>query len=322
MTMGASPHTPVMIKEVLEILHPVAGHVYVDATFGRGGYTRAFLDFAKCRVIALDRDAEAISFGKSLQDIDQERLTLIHGRFSDLHDLLKDQQVSGVVFDLGVSSPQLDEAARGFSFQQEGPLDMGMGLHDQTAADVVNKMPEKELADLIWRFGEERRSRAVAQAIVAARKEAPLTTTTKLAAVIRAVVRKDKSGIDPATRTFQALRIYVNEELQELTQGLKACEKVLAPGGRLVVVSFHSLEDSIVKNFFKRVGGKQTEKTSRHHPFLQKPERPIQPSFQVTSLRVLKPSREEERRNPRARSARLRWAERTAAPALSEGLEK
>lgn len=310
-------HTPVMLKEVLSILNPTAGQLYVDATFGRGGYTRALLEAAPCRVIALDRDAEAIDFGKTLQDLDATRLTFIHGRFSQLASFVGAHQANGVVFDLGVSSPQLDQAGRGFSFQQEGPLHMGMGLNSQTAADVVNHMPEAELAHLIWYFGQERRSRAIARALVAARKTSPLTTTQELAAVVRSVVPRDKkSGLDPATRTFQALRIYVNEELDELAQALKACEKVLAPGGRLVVVSFHSLEDTLVKHFFEQAGGKPLPAPSRHQPsFLvgaaqQEKKAPL---FYVISSRVTKPSPQETRQNPRARSARLRWAERTTA---------
>lgn len=308
-------HTPVMLKEVLAILNPTAGCLYVDATFGRGGYTRALLNAAPCRVIALDRDAEAIAFGHALQDMDHTRLTLIHARFSELASLLQDQQANGIVFDLGVSSPQLDEARRGFSFQQAGPLDMRMGLNTQTAADVVNTLSETELADILWHFGQERRARAVARVIVDARQKAPLTSTQELASLVRTVVRKDASGLDPATRTFQALRIYVNEELQELTQALKACEKILAPAGRLVVVSFHSLEDSLVKHFFKQASGKLSNTPSRHHPLssLSPPHSQGVPSFHLISSRVLRPSREEEKRNPRARSARLRWAQRTPA---------
>ena len=307
-------HLPVMLDEVIARLAPAEGEVHLDGTFGAGGYARAILEAADCRLIALDRDPAAIARGQALVGEFGDRLTLIAGRFGEMDRLLAEVGVTrldGVVLDLGVSSPQLDQAERGFSFRFDGPLDMRMSLDGPTAADVVNGWPEADLARVIKEYGEERFARRIAKAIVAARADAPIETTQRLADLVRGVVPKSKDGIDPATRTFQALRIEVNDELGELDRALAAAERLLAPGGRLVVVSFHSLEDRRVKTFLKARSGRGGG-GSRHLP--QHPDALRAPSFQVPPGGVDKPGEAETRRNPRARSARLRHAVRTDAP--------
>jgi 16S rRNA (cytosine1402-N4)-methyltransferase len=311
---GASPHVPVLLDEVMQALHPHAGALYVDGTFGGGGYSKALLAAADCRVYAIDRDPAAIERGRELVARYPGRLELIEGRFGDLTRLLTARGVAvvhGVVFDLGLSSPQLDEAARGFSFRGDGPLDMRMGASGPTAADLVNDLPEAELADIIWRYGEERQARRIARAIVRAREAAPIARTLELAALVRQVVHRSPDGIDPATRTFQALRIRVNDEIEELRRALVAAEQLLAPGGWLAVVSFHSLEDREVKAFLReRSGG--SGRGSRHRPDAAAHRAP---SFRLAARRAVRPSEAECRTNPRARSARLRAAQRTDAPA-------
>ena len=305
-------HVPVLGREAVDMLGPRDGGIYVDATFGAGGYSRSILDVPGTRVIGIDRDRTAIAGGFDLVDRSGGRLTLIEDRFSNMADICAAQGVAavdGVVMDVGVSSMQLDEAERGFSFRLGGPLDMRMGHHGPTAADVVAKASEADLANIIYIFGEERHSRAVARAIVAARKEAPVTTTRALADIVAKVVRSKPGEIHPATRTFQGLRIFVNQELDELHLALSAAERVLKPGGRLVVVSFHSLEDRIVKNFLverARAGG-----GSRHLPEVAH----AAPSFVILTKRPVTPDEAEISANPRARSAKLRAAERTEAPA-------
>ena len=305
-------HVPVLGGEAVEMLEPRDGGIYVDATFGAGGYSRAILDVAGTRVLGIDRDRSAIVGGFDLVDRSGGRLTLVEDRFSNLAEICAAQgfaAVDGVVMDVGVSSMQLDEAERGFSFRLGGPLDMRMGRDGPTAADVIASASETDLANIIYIFGEERHSRAVARAIVAARKEAPVTTTRALAAIVAKVVRSKPGEIHPATRTFQALRIFVNEELDELHLALTAAERVLKPGGRLVVVSFHSLEDRIVKNFFAERG--KAGGGSRHLPEITQ----AAPSFVILTKRPVKPDDAEISANPRARSAKLRAAERTQAPA-------
>ena len=312
MSTDVSRHVPVLGREAVELLQPRAGGIYVDATFGAGGYSRAILETAGTRVIGIDRDRTAIAGGFVLVDQSEGRLTLVQDRFSHLAEVCAGQgveSVDGVVMDVGVSSMQLDEAERGFSFRLAGPLDMRMADHGPTAADVISRASEAQLADIIYLFGEERHSRKVARAIVAARKEAPITTTRALADIVARNVRTKPGDIHPATRTFQALRIFVNEELDELQLALEAAERVLKPGGRLVVVSFHSLEDRIVKNFFNDRG--KSGGGSRHLPEVDHPA----PSFQLVTRRPLVPGDEEVAANPRARSAKLRAAERTAASA-------
>ena len=316
-----SRHSPVMLAEVLRALEPRDGGVYVDATFGAGGYSRGLLEAADCTVWGIDRDPLAQSIGADLGREFPGRLTVLAGRFGDMRELLSSvgvERVDGVALDLGVSSMQLDDPARGFSFRADGPLDMRMDAdgrlgHDMaTAADVVNSLAEQELADLIYKYGEERASRRVARAIVELREKAPITRTEELADLIRGVVRKSKDGIDPATRTFQALRIFVNDELGELARGLAGAEALLAPGGRLAVVSFHSLEDRVVKEFLRERSG-AGPRPSRHLPDL--PVSTHKPTFTLITRGAVKPGAAETRSNPRARSARLRWALRTDAPA-------
>lgn len=308
-------HIPVMLSEVLATLAPQAGEAILDGTFGGGGYSAAILEAAPCTVWAMDRDPEAIARGAALAARFPGRLHLIEGRFGDMLSHLAARGVTtldGVVLDLGVSSFQLDEAARGFSFRAEGPLDMRMGRSGASAADLVNTLDERALADLIHRFGEERHARRVARAIVRARAEAPIATTSRLAAIVRAAVPHGADGIDPATRSFQALRISVNEELDELARGLAAAIGLLSPGGRIVAVSFHSLEDRIVKHAFAEAAGRAPG-ASRHHPAALA-ARPV-PRLRLLTPKPLAPGADEATANPRARSARLRAAERLAAVA-------
>jgi 16S rRNA (cytosine1402-N4)-methyltransferase len=305
-------HVPVLGREAIELLKPRDGGIYVDATFGACGYSRAILDVAGTRVLGIDRDRSAILGGFDLVDRSGGRLTLVEDRFSNLAEICAAQgfaAVDGVVMDVGVSSMQLDEAERGFSFRLGGPLDMRMGRDGPTAADVIASASETDLANIIYIFGEERHSRAVARAIVASCKEAPITTTRALADIVAKVVRSKPGEIHPATRTFQALRIFVNEELDELHLALAAAERLLKPGGRLVVVSFHSLEDRIVKNFFAERG--KAGGGSRHLPEIAQ----VPPSFSILTKRPVTPDDAEISANPRARSAKLRAAERTQAPA-------
>ncbi len=305
-------HIPVLVEAVLAALAPRDDAVYVDATFGAGGYSEALLGAARCRVFGIDRDPETVARGEALAGRYGGRLTLIAGPFGDMERLLdpfSPGPIAGVAFDLGVSSMQLDEAARGFSFRRDGPLDMRMSRAGETAAELIARLSERELESLIRALGEERFAGRVARAIVAAQRRRPLTNTGELAEIVRAAIPKREPGLDPATRTFQALRIAVNDELGELDRGLAAAERLLMPGGRLAVVSFHSLEDGRVKSFLRRCS--EAARGSRHLP--PRPGGPA-PSFTLLSRRPVRPSAAEIARNPRARSARLRAAERTAAP--------
>lgn len=311
-------HIPVMLGEVLDALEPKNGGVYVDGTFGAGGYTRAILDAADCTVHAIDRDPEAHARAIALARHYPGRLIPHHGRFGSVAEILTSAGVAhidGFVLDLGVSSIQLSTPQRGFSFQADGPLDMRMSNAGLSAKDVVNEASEAELADIIYTYGEERASRRIAKRIVMARAEKPIETTRELAKLIHDVLPMH-GGLktDTATRTFQALRIYVNDELGELERALAAAEQLLAPEGRLVVVSFHSLEDWRVKNFLKIRSGKAPG-GSRHLPVAPKEE---SPSFFVEKNQGIGPSDEEIARNPRSRSARLRCGIRTDAPAMQE----
>jgi 16S rRNA (cytosine1402-N4)-methyltransferase len=310
--MTAEGHVPVMLAEVLASLAPQEGATYLDATFGGGGYARAILEAAPgCTVFAIDRDPDAIARGAALAQAFAGRLHLIEGRFGDMLTLLRDRGIAaldGVVMDLGVSSFQLDQAERGFSFRADGPLDMRMEKSGPSAAALVNTLPERDLADIIFRFGEERFARRIARAIVARRTEAPFTTTADLAALVRRAVPRDPSGIDGATRSFQALRIAVNDELAEVERGIAAAMELLAPGGRLVVVAFHSLEDRIVKQAMAAASGRGG--ASRHDPAALSGRR--KPAFHLLTPRALRPQEAECSANPRARSARLRGVERLA----------
>ncbi|MFN3468464.1 MAG: 16S rRNA (cytosine(1402)-N(4))-methyltransferase RsmH [Novosphingobium sp.] len=313
----SAPHIPVLLEEVVGALAPQPGQVLVDATFGAGGYTRRLLD-AGATVHAFDRDPDAIAAGRLWPETQETppRLVLHPRRFSELAEGLAEagvNSVDGVVFDIGVSSMQLDQPGRGFAFSADGPLDMRMSQDGPSAADFLNGADEAEIADVLYRFGEERQSRRIARAVVAAR---PLETTGQFAAVVRKAlgyrpdIKGPKAQKDPATRSFQAVRIHVNGELDELIEGLAAAEQVLRPGGCIAVVSFHSLEDRIVKQFLREAAG-AVPAGSRHLP--QMPEK-AQAVFEKPSA-AIRPTAEEEARNPRARSATLRWAVRTAAPA-------
>jgi 16S rRNA (cytosine1402-N4)-methyltransferase len=311
-------HVPVMLHEVMAALAPRDGAIYVDGTFGGGGYSKALLESADCIVWGIDRDPAAIASGAALCATYPARLKLIEGRFGEMDRLLAAHgvgKVQGVALDLGISSLQIDSAARGFSFRLDGPLDMRMGRAGTSAAEVVNNLSEDELAEIIEKFGEERFARRIARAIVKARACHPILRTAELADVIRGAVRGGHDGIDPATRTFQALRIYVNDELTEIARGLEAAERVLAAGGRLAVVSFHSLEDRPVKRFLVDRSGSRP-RASRHSPAQMAPSAAAAATFRLLHRRALRPSASEIAANPRSRSARLRTAERTAAPSM------
>ena len=305
-------HQPVMLNEVVEALKPEENATFIDATFGRGGYTKEILDTAPCQVMAIDRDPDAIAASKDMVAAYNGRLSVMEGPFSQLADLAQTaglDQVNGIVFDLGLSSPQLDEAERGFSFRHDGPLDMRMEKSGQDASDFINTASETEIARVIWEYGEERASRRIARAIIKARTEEAITRTKQLAAIIHSVMPRPKPGqIDPATRSFQGIRIHINGELDEIRFALDAAERKLAPGGRLVVVSFHSLEDRIVKNFMIKKSG-NGPRPSRHQPDIEMPE----PTFTLPQRKPIAPTEKETQDNPRARSARLRVAIRTSA---------
>ncbi|HEY0271247.1 MAG TPA: 16S rRNA (cytosine(1402)-N(4))-methyltransferase RsmH [Sphingomonas sp.] len=309
--MSGAPHIPVLLDEVLAALAVKPGEVHVDGTFGAGGYSRAILAAGAGRVFAFDRDPQAIAAGRALEAESAGRLVLVAGRYSTMGAALAErgvEAVDGVTLDIGVSSMQLDQAERGFSFQADGPLDMRMEQAGMSAADFVNAAQEAEIADVLHFYGEEPRARRIARAIVAAR---PLTRTGDLADVVRrATGHHPGMPKDPSTRTFQAIRIHLNRELDELGEGLAAAEGLLVAGGRLAVVSFHSLEDRIVKRFLN-ARGKAAPAGSRHRPATMAERAP---SFEGVS-RAIRAGEAEQRRNPRARSATLRAARRTAAPA-------
>lgn len=333
---GAARHIPVLLAEVLDALQPADGETILDGTFGAGGYTTAILEAARCNVIALDRDPSAVSAGAQLVERFSDRLHIAEARFSRMDEVFEElagrigrtgrfARPAGIVLDISVSSMQIDEAVRGFSFQDDGPLDMRMGHAEgalsegagPSAAEFINTASEALLADVLYELGEERRSRAVAAAIVRRRSDTPFARTKELADLVASVPgTRRPDGKHPATRTFQALRIWVNDELGELARGLAAAERLLAPGGRLAVVTFHSLEDRIAKRFLADRAGKSSG-NSRHLPS----SGPTwAPSFRLVNSKSVSPGEAELERNPRSRSARLRWALRTEAPAWPDGL--
>jgi 16S rRNA (cytosine1402-N4)-methyltransferase len=312
---GTERHVPVLLAQMLHAIAARDGQSYIDATFGAGGYSEAILTAAPgSRILAIDRDPTALASGRWLAEQRPGRLQLSEGRFGDLDRLAAAAgfaPADGVVLDVGVSSMQLDDPERGFSFQSDGPLDMRMSSTGPTAADVVNTEDEARLADILFHLGEEKSARAIARAIVTRRHQRPIARTSELAQLVARVLGREKiAGRHAATRTFQALRIYINDELFELAGGLGAAERVLAPGGRLVVVTFHSLEDRLVKHFFRERAAPQPH-ASRHLPPLAEPRR--QPSFRFLNHRPVSPTDTEVAANPRARSARLRAAVRTDA---------
>jgi 16S rRNA (cytosine1402-N4)-methyltransferase len=317
-------HIPVMLQESVDALcGPLAdngaGLTIVDGTFGGGGYTRALLQaLPNCSVIGIDRDPAAAERAQAVSADYPTRFTFLAGRFGDMDHLITAHgldAVDGVVLDVGVSSYQIDQAERGFSFMRQGPLDMRMEQNGRSAADVVNETDAEPLANIIYQYGEERQSRRIARAIVAHREtNGPFVTTSDLANVIRRVVRKSKDGIDPATRTFQGLRIFVNDEIGELQRGLAAAERILRPGGRLVVVSFHSLEDREVKNFMRD----RSASSGAGGRLLPGEMAGPAPTFELTSRKAVVASAVEAHANPRSRSAKLRAAERLNQPARQD----
>jgi 16S rRNA (cytosine1402-N4)-methyltransferase len=311
--LKSAGHIPVLLEAVVDALAPRDDAVYIDGTFGAGGYSEALLKAAHCRVFGIDRDPEAVRRGRGLAERHGGRLCILEGRFGDMAQLLAPVNtgpIAGIALDLGVSSTQLDTPERGFSFRFDGPLDMRMSAAGQSAADLVATLSEADLAGLIRAFGEERFARRIARAIAAARQHQPIRRTSELAEIIRLAIPQSEPGQDPATRTFQALRMAVNDELGELDRGLAAAEQLLAAGGRLAVVSFHSLEDRRVKEFLRRRSA-AAPRISRHRPI---ESGSLAPSFILLMRRPVRPNAAEIAHNPRARAARLRAAERTASP--------
>jgi len=314
---GPARHIPVLARQVFDRLQPREGETYIDGTFGAGGHTRALLSVSGTRVIGIDRDRTAIADAFALVEQAAGRLTLVEGRFSNLEHVARSlghEAVDGILLDLGVSSMQLDEPERGFSFRNDGPLDMRMGGEGPSAADLVNAASERHLSVIIATLGEERFARGVARAIAKARAGQPIASTRQLAEIVASVVHFHPGEMHPATRTFQALRMFVNDELGELTAGLAAAERMLKPAGRLVVISFHSLEDRIVKTFLAERG--KASAGSRHQPEIVR----TPPSFNILTRKPEVADDHEVSRNPRARSAKLRAAQRTDAAPLSGDL--
>lgn len=301
-------HQPVMLNEVLHYLNPKKGEVYIDCTFGAGGYSKAILNQDNTILYALDQDPAVLPIAKKLQEQYPERFCFIQGNFSELDNLMSAhniEMVDAIIMDIGVSSMQLEAAERGFSFMHDGPLDMRMNKEGISAADFVNNANEQDIANILYQYGNERRSRAVARKVVERRKLSPITTTKQLADIIRSVVPKGADKIDPATRSFQAIRIHINDELQALRSALKSSKRLLKENGRIIVVSFHSLEDAIVKEFITD-NIKPKQSWSRHLPFVE--EKQFTPHFKWLSKSAVKPSPQEEKSNPRSRSAKLRAA--------------
>lgn len=304
-------HIPVMLNEAIKCLAPEDGKVYVDGTFGSGGHSVKILESAECKVLAVDRDPDVKKIAIDLKSKFSKKIDFIQGCFGDLKQLLNNygiSKVDGILLDIGVSSMQIDRSERGFSFMKDGPLDMRMSKEGLDAAYVVNNMSEEDLANIIYRYGDEKKSRKIARAIVKAREIKLFSTTLELAKVIHSVFPFKVGKIDSATRTFQAIRIYVNNELEELERVLKDSEELLSIGGRIVVITFHSIEDRIVKSFLRSKEGKKSN-VSRHLPVLESVE--SKPIFKIPVRRVITPSEEEINNNIRARSAKLRFAIKT-----------
>jgi 16S rRNA (cytosine1402-N4)-methyltransferase len=309
--MGTSPkdllpsHTPVMLNEALKFLAPKDGEHFLDCTFGAGGFSKAILDYCQCHVTALDKDPIVIDYADGLTSKYNDRFRFIHTSFSESIDKLRPFQFNGIVMDLGVSSMQLDNGNRGFSFTNDGPLDMRMSNSGITAADFINNASEQEIADVIYKYGEETASRKIAKKIVEERQIEEISTTGRLASIVRSSIGYRKGKIDPATKTFQGIRIYINNELGELEQFLAYINYILSPNGRLVIISFHSLEDRIAKNFFK-ANSSQVVARSKYAKDLQESE----PGkwLKILTKKPLSPSLAEIKSNPRSRSAKLRAA--------------
>ncbi len=317
--MSVAPHIPVMLDEVLHALEPRDGAMYIDGTFGAGGYSRGILSAANCQLIGIDRDPAVQPVATQLVQASGGRFSFAEAPFSAMGEVLGSRgidRVDGIVLDIGVSSMQIDQAERGFSFMRKGPLDMRMAADGPSAADAVNRLKESELADIFYVYGEERRSRRIAKFICTARAEAKIETTDRLADIVTRATGGKHSKIHPATKVFQALRIFVNDELGELARALEAAEQLLTPLGRLVVVTFHSLEDRMVKTFLRGRAGLAGGGGSRHEPVV---EAGPAPSFSLLTRRAVAASDEEAADNPRARSAKLRAAIRTEAPAWTDG---
>lgn len=306
-----APHLPVLCAEMVQAVSPKAGEIIVDGTFGAGGYSQALLETSACHVIGVDRDPTVAPHVQQLKAIFPDRFTFKQGRFSELTALFQSNSIDSIVLDIGVSSMQIDTPERGFSFRFDAPLDMRMSASGRNAADILAHASEKALSDLLWQYGEEKASRRIAQAVVRLREQTPITTTKQLRDLIHEVIPARGSKTDPATRTFQALRIAVNEELEELERALAASLTLLRTGGRLVVVTFHSLEDRIVKQFM-RTHATLPAASSRHMPSLtDSVQKPL--AFTLLYPKGISATKEEITRNPRARSAKLRGCVRTGA---------
>jgi len=307
-------HIPVLLNEVKSYLEIKEGHTYIDGTFGAGGHSEMILSSANCRVVAIDRDPKVKKFTQSIKNKFSKNFNFLIGRLGEIEKVLLSKGIKkvngGILFDLGVSSMQLENSKRGFSFMLEGPLDMRMGLERESASDIIKNYSEEDLAKIIYYYGEEKQAKRIAKAIVKKREEVPLETTLQLANLVRSVVGYQRNKrIDPATKTFQALRIKVNNELEEITKALHAAEKLLIPGARLLVISFHSLEDKIVKSFLREKSGKVAN-PSRHEIMNQENKKLQRSSFKLINRKIIKAGEREIYSNPRSRSAKLRVAER------------
>lgn len=312
--MPIAPHIPVLLAEMLEYLALQDGKKYLDCTFGAGGYTKAILGRVECSVVALDQDPAVSVYADKVKDEFGQRFEFIQTNFADAKSRLGERKFNGIVLDLGVSSMQIDSAERGFSFMNDGPLDMRMGGADLSAAEFVANATEEEIANVIYKYGEEVQSRQIAKKIVEARLSKPINTTLQLAQIVREAMHFRKAKIDPATKTFQAIRIHINKELESLEKLLNEMQELLEPGGRILVVSFHSLEDSIVKYFFKNHSPKKVarSKYAKELQIFKKEE-----WLQIITKKPVTPSKEEVQSNPRARSSRLRVAEKIGSSNVS-----